>query len=111
MDIGNIIKIGLDRKKLSQAELAREMGLTRASISKWVGGENIPPGDKLVKIIKILDLVPDLFPESFSEKKEKEIDFEYIRGIAREEAIKEIIKFENMKILYIKEKVNMYDLD
>jgi transcriptional regulator with XRE-family HTH domain len=35
---------------LSQATLAREIGVTRAAVSKWFRGKSFPRPDKLLKI-------------------------------------------------------------
>lgn len=71
MKICEIIKKGLHNKNISQADLAREMHLGRGTVNKWVTGENIPPGDKLIKIANYLDIVCDLFPDHTTNKSEK----------------------------------------
>lgn len=60
--ISEAIEIGLRRKKISQVDLASKIGVTESAVSSWTKGRKLPSADKLMQIIAILDLVPDLFP-------------------------------------------------
>lgn len=62
-EIGKSIKQGIQRAKLSQVELAKRLNVTPQAISAWIAGRILPSADKLVEIIRMLDLVPDLFSE------------------------------------------------
>ena len=64
MLIGDVIRIGLTRKKWKFRELAEELNVRTSSVSQWVNNHSIPPGDKMIKIIEILDLVDEFFPNS-----------------------------------------------
>lgn len=108
--IGNSIRTGLLRKDISQKKLSEIMGVSPPTINKWVSGENKPEADKLISLIKILQ-IQDLFfseVESQSNKKiatlkdieslRKELKDEISKGeeifstlvkIVKEEAIKE----------------------
>ncbi len=62
MDISNKIAMGLKLKGLSQRELAEMLGIHQTGVGKWISGKSLPTADKLIEIIKILDLVEDFFP-------------------------------------------------
>ncbi len=50
-----------EEKKLTQAELAEEMGIAPASVNKWMTG-GTPAIDKLPQLCEILEITPnDLF--------------------------------------------------
>ncbi|BBM84680.1 helix-turn-helix domain-containing protein [Candidatus Uabimicrobium amorphum] len=63
MDVGEIINTGMKRKGLSQRELAEQLDVSQPNVAKWVSGKMMPRADKLIEIIKILDLYDDFFPE------------------------------------------------
>ena len=59
-------------KKISQRQLAKELGITPAALSAWETNRRHPPAHKLIKVAKILDIVNELF----GEPKSKSIDTE-----------------------------------
>ena len=66
MDIGEKINVGLQRKKMDRKDLAKLMEVNPSAVAKWISGRTKPPADKLLKIIKILELYEEFFPEKFS---------------------------------------------
>jgi transcriptional regulator with XRE-family HTH domain len=45
----------MERKGLTQAELARQMGVKDSQITRWLAGQ-MPRGDMAVKLCKLLGL-------------------------------------------------------
>ena len=69
--IGRIIKMARVNKEISQETLANKAGITKAAISAYEKGKQIPGGDILVKIINELDIVSQIFPGYIKEKEVK----------------------------------------
>ena len=53
------LDVVLKQKKVSQAQLARWIGVSKVSVSYWVRGINNPSYDTLVKIAKALNCTID----------------------------------------------------
>lgn len=51
----NIKKI-LDKKNISQKELADKVNLTESAMSRYVNGSRIPRGEYLIAIAKVLNV-------------------------------------------------------
>ncbi len=62
--IGKCIKEGLALKRMKQKELAQIMGKSNALISEWISGRKIPRGDDLIRVVKKLEIVHLIFPET-----------------------------------------------
>lgn len=45
-------------KKMSQADLADEVGVTQAAVSHWEKGQRIPEGEVLERLASVLDVLP-----------------------------------------------------
>ena len=56
MDLGNLILKYRKQKNLSQEELAKEIGVTRQTISKWELNETSPDLKQAVKLVEIFDV-------------------------------------------------------
>lgn len=54
--VGTAIRNGLQRKKMTQGELAGIVGSTQRSISSYVNGNAQPPLDILVSICRVLEI-------------------------------------------------------
>lgn len=63
LDLGKIIRSGLERKHMTNIELANLVGLQPTSVSMWLANKSKPPADKMIQIMEVLDIVPDLFPK------------------------------------------------
>ncbi len=50
------IREAMQRRGLSQAQLSRSVGVSRAAVSKWLKGEDLPRPDKLLKLGALLEL-------------------------------------------------------
>lgn len=58
----NGIEIQRKQAKITQAELARRLGVSQANISQWETGEAFPRADKLPQLAEILGCkIDDLF--------------------------------------------------
>lgn len=66
MKIGELINRGIRKKGINQRELAKMMGVSPPAVANWISGTKNPTADKLIELIKILDLARDFFPESDS---------------------------------------------
>ena len=62
MDIASIIKAGRTKKKISQEELAKRVGVTKNNVWAWENNKYVPAGDVLIRLALELDIVSDLFP-------------------------------------------------
>lgn len=60
MTIRDAIKIGLERKGMTQSKLAEMLGIRRTSVSAWLKGKASPTADNMVEIIKILKIQKEL---------------------------------------------------
>ena len=48
----------LIRKHLTQAQLAKELGVTPSTVSMWLNGTNVPRIDMIRKIATVFDVSP-----------------------------------------------------
>lgn len=71
MDISNAIARGLRNKGMSQKDLAEKLDIGQSSIAKWVSGKAMPQADKMIEVIRLLDLVEEFFPGYGKLDKEK----------------------------------------
>lgn len=60
-NLGEILKHARTKKKITQQELAVQIGATRARVSYWENNKALPSSDRLIRIIKILDIKTELF--------------------------------------------------
>ena len=77
MEISEIIKENRKLKNLSQEELAKELHISRQSISKWETGKSLPTTDQLILLSKIFDCSLDTLlkgDKKMEEKVKHEID-------------------------------------
>ena len=56
MNIGERITSLRKEKDISQAELAKRMGVSRQAVSKWEQGSSSPDTDKLIQLADIFDV-------------------------------------------------------
>jgi transcriptional regulator with XRE-family HTH domain len=52
-DIGNILRMALDGFDGNQAALALELGVTRATVSRWTTGQSVPDEGSCLRLAKI----------------------------------------------------------
>lgn len=77
MEISEIIKENRKLKNLSQEELAKELHISRQSISKWETGKSLPTTDQLILLSEIFDCSLDTLlkgDKKMEEKIKHEID-------------------------------------
>lgn len=58
MRFSNNFKKKMAEQKLSQAKVARAMGVSRTSVSYWAGEKTIPSGENLKKLAQLLETSP-----------------------------------------------------
>ena len=86
VNIGSVIRIGRRKKNWKQKDLAKVLDVSPALVSSWETGNRIPPGDDLLKIANLLDIVDLLFPNYKIQRKDAQDDF-ISSFILREEPI------------------------
>lgn len=69
-EIGKLIYMARINKGLTLQELAKDIGVTPASISRWENGEKHILGENLIKLIQRLDLIDDFFGDKNKESQE-----------------------------------------
>lgn len=74
-DIATYIREGRRKANMTQRVLAEKLGVSVATISKWENEEKVPSGDKLLKIIDLLDIAGFLFPD-YAKRQDLELDLE-----------------------------------
>ncbi len=108
IDISKLIAMGIKRKNISQKELAEKLNIGQSSVAKWISGKSMPQADKMIEIIRILDLVSEFFPEYQRIGQDKEViekgeiekmrmDMEQSMGELRSQVQLMMKKFENQK--------------
>ncbi len=68
MEIHKALLIGMNNKNIRQADIAKELNVTRGMVHRWVSGQASPVGENLVKLIDLLDIHALLFPDKFKEE-------------------------------------------
>ena len=58
-NFGKNLKEALKQNKMSQAKLAKKLGTTQQTVSRWISEENQPDFDTLILICLILDESPN----------------------------------------------------
>lgn len=66
--ISEVIRKGIEKKRIRQRELAKTLGVTDSLITSWVNGRAIPSTELLLRLTVYLDIMPELFEEFFSAK-------------------------------------------
>ncbi len=89
-NFGNFVCLLREKKGLTQADIARELNITPAAVSKWENGESKPRVEVLFRLAEILEVRPEelmagkylsndsLDPEAIKRINEK---YEYLRRI------------------------------
>ena len=79
VDFGNILKTLRLREKMTQAQLAQKLGLTKSVISAYETGLRLPSYDILIHIARIYNVSTDYL---LGIEKKQEID---LSGLSQEE--------------------------
>lgn len=66
--ISEVIRKGIEKKKIRQRELAKTLGVTDSLITSWVNGRAIPSTELLLRLTVYLDIMPELFEDFFAAK-------------------------------------------
>ena len=93
-NFGNFVCQLREQKRLTQADVAKELGVTPAAVSKWENGSSKPRVEILFKLAQILDAKPEelmaghyiaeetLNPEAIQQINDR---YEYLRRIEMHE--------------------------
>ena len=54
------IRAALEKKNWQQCDLAKEMGVSPPTVSRWLTGERVPDRDHIRKLCELLDIEPGL---------------------------------------------------
>ena len=82
--IGERIAGLLREQDKSQRELARQAGITNASISRYIKGDRVPKGPILANIAKALHTTTDYLVGNEKDSKDPELEYNYTqRSIVR----------------------------
>ncbi|WP_042346428.1 helix-turn-helix domain-containing protein [Bacillus massiliigorillae] len=96
MSLGEKLKKGRLDKKLSQADVADQLNISRQSISKWENGYNYPDIDNLILLSKLYEMSTD---ELLHEKeRESQLNKRLEQSIEEKSLPKEIVVKEVVKI-------------
>lgn len=60
MDLGLSLKIALARKKMTQTELANDLGVSRQIVTRWVITGNMPKS-KMAELAEYFEMKPSEF--------------------------------------------------
>lgn len=99
MELGNNLKKIRKEKKLSQADIATNLGVSRSTVGKWETEDNYPTVEMLDKLANLLAVSTDDLlgrdPTLESYKRTKEnvkvlVAFSRLNDIGKKEAIKRI---------------------
>ena len=55
----NKIRELLERKKMTQDEVARQVGVGRSTVAKWESGENLPRARQLISLASLFNVKVD----------------------------------------------------
>ena len=103
LDIGSLIKNGLEKNRMTQSELASLLGYKSQSIiSEWIHNKKIPPGDELIRLMAILNIFPEA-SEKYQQLKSNKISkpkFATIEDLEniKKEILKEIVQNQLVSI-------------
>ena len=75
MGFGERIKELLDKKEMSQKELARKTNCTEAAISHYIKGDRIPRAAVITKIAEVLDTTAEYIMEGTPINAHSEISY------------------------------------
>jgi len=84
---------------ISQYQLSIELGKDRSQVGKWIARNNIPPGDSLIKMAKVLGVrveyfFPDEYPNLATESDRRRKFYQWVDDMTESEmeAIQELFK-------------------
>ena len=93
------IKRLIEESKITQRDLAQDIGVTESTISKYLNGERMPSGDTLLNLATALNTTSDyLLGRSDSDK--ESLDFSELKGILARNS-KELTAEEKNRLIEI----------
>lgn len=89
--IGQKIEELLEEQNMSQRELSKKVGITEATMSRYINGLRVPKADILSKIANALNVTTDyLFGQSVVPKEDQEIVRKAIKSARQKKYLKVI---------------------
>lgn len=64
IEVGKIILEAIKNKGINKKELSEMIGVSKSTITDWTKNRKTYNMERLIRLIKILDLVPIFFPEN-----------------------------------------------
>ena len=92
--IGRNIKRVLERQGKTQRELAEAIGITEASMSRYIHGDRVPKATTLVKIANALGVTPDQLLSDKDNPIESSLTQKALDTISRQDAIDALMDFD-----------------
>ncbi len=93
------IKRLIEESKITQRDLAQDIGVTESTISKYLNGERMPSGDTLLNLATALNTTSDYLLGRSDNDKES-LDFSELKGILARNA-KELTAEEKNRLIEI----------
>ena len=84
--------------KISQAELARRIGVHRSTVSRYLKDELVPDSKTIVKIADTLNVSPEYLLGGFSSKSDSDVDY----GVVETLLIRNADKWSSEQRQYLK---------
>ncbi len=98
--ISKKIQMAMGKMGVSQKELAKMIGTSQPSVNKWISGKSMPQADKLLEIIKMLDLVEEFFPgyrKIDPNEEEKDIEIKKELKLLKEQMLQNVKDLQELK--------------
>lgn len=92
INIGEVVKDGLKKKRMSQMELSQMIGVSQSLVSAWIKNQRTPTAKNLIRLAIILDIVQFLFPGYGKLPSEGESGKQQVEGNGYSEIFTEIEK-------------------
>ncbi|NCA17758.1 MAG: XRE family transcriptional regulator [Betaproteobacteria bacterium] len=55
------LRAALDERKWTQLKVATMLGVSRATVSRWLSGERVPDREHMASLREVLDISPDVW--------------------------------------------------
>ena len=55
------LRQALETRQLTQHKIAAELGVSKATVSRWLSGDRVPDRQHMAALRKLLDISPDVW--------------------------------------------------
>ena len=117
--IAETLKLLRRRKKLTQEDLARLLGVSRITVARWETGQRYPTTEQLMKLSEVLGVSPEellrvntasLTLKDFAEWLVREVYKEEGLGTPREQELERLLPLVTKKLDVLKEELKWFIL-